>query len=300
MTKKPQNSKMKLPKLPKLDLKKIRLPKLDPSKITPAKIVVVQCIIASVLAIVLLVLLVYTPDDGIPDLPTGTTTVTEGTTGNTTAGTTTGTEPTETEPPRMLPKMEVLYASNPDTIGWITIPDTKVDYPVMYTPYEPEKYIHANFKEQFSIGGLPFIEDACSMDPESDNLIIYAHNMNDGSQFQNITNYAYKRFGLEHPTIQFSTLYEERTYEVVAAFPDKVYKPTEDVFKFYQFIDYENEEEFNEAMTYFKEKSAYDTGVTPVYGDKFITLVTCAYHVKNGRFVVVARQVTPEVTLETE
>ena len=286
MTKKPKNSKLKIPKLV--------LPKW-----TPANIVVLLCIIASVLAIALLVLLVFTPDDGIPDIPTVNTTLTEGTTANTTVGNTTdATEPTETEPPKMLPRMEALYAENPDIIGWITIPDTNVDYPVMYTPYDPEKYIHANFDEKYNIGGLPFIEDACSMDPESTNLIIYAHNMSDGSQFQNITHYAYRRWGLEHPVIHFSTLYEERTYEVVAAFPDRVYKPNEDVFKFYQFIEPESEEEFNEAMAYFKEKSAYDTGVTATYGDNLITLVTCAYHVQYGRFVVVARQVTPEATAQ--
>ena len=85
---------------------------------------------------------------------------------------------------------------------------------------------------------------------------------------------------------------------MVAAFPDRVYKPNEDVFKFYQFIEPESEEEFNEAMAYFKEKSAYDTGVTATYGDNLITLVTCAYHVQYGRFVVVARQVMPEATAQ--
>ena len=62
------------------------------------------------------------------------------------------------------------------------------------------------------------------------------------------------------------------------------------MFKFYQFIDAENEEDFNYAISQFKQKSIYDTGVNAQYGDKLITLVTCAYHVENGRFVVVARR----------
>ena len=288
MKKKLSIPKIRLPKIPKIDLRKI----------TPFHAVCALCGIVVVLVAILLYLLLV-PNDGIPEITVPTTTVgTESPTTGTTEGTTgVTTEPTETEP-TMLPKMEQLYAQNPDVIGWIHIPDTKVDYPVMYTPYDPEKYIHMNFKGQYSIGGLPFIDSDCSLDPESDNLIFYAHNMNNGTMFENITYYAYKNFWKEHPLIYFSTLYEERTYEVVAAFPDKVYSPTDDVFKFYQFIDAEDEEDFNRAVAYYKEKAKVDTGITPQYGDNLITLVTCAYHEKYGRFVVIARQVTPEVTTE--
>ena len=87
-------------------------------------------------------------------------------------------------------------------------------------------------------------------------------------------------------------MYEEKTYEIIAAFYDRVYYKYEDCFKFYQFIDAEDEAHFQEAIDYFKKTALYDTGVTAEYGDKLITLVTCAYHVDNGRFVVVAKDVT--------
>ena len=276
----------------KIQLPKFQIPKIRLSEITPFHVVCALFVIAIILLGILLFLLLV-PNDGVPEITVPPTT-TEETLDNTEVPTESeGTIPTETER-TMLPKMAQLYAENPDVIGWITIPDTKVDYPVMYTPYEPQKYIHANFKGLYSIGGLPFIEANCSLDPESDNLIFYAHNMNNGTQFQNITNYAYRRWALEHNRIYFSTLYEEREYEVVAAFPDKIYSPNDDVFKFYQFIDAETEEDFNEAVEYYLDKTVVDFGVTPEYGDKLITLVTCAYHVKYGRFVVIARQVTEE------
>ena len=77
---------------------------------------------------------------------------------------------------------------------------------------------------------------------------------------------------------------------MLAAFYDRVYYQSETCFKFYQFIDAADEEEFHNAIANYCQKQLYDTGITASYGDQLITLVTCAYHVENGRFVVVARK----------
>lgn len=190
----------------------------------------------------------------------------------------------------ILPKLAELYEHNPDLAGWLTIPGTVVDYPVMYTPEDGEKYIYANFEGKFNAAGSLFIEDGCSMEPESDNIIIYGHNMKNGSMFGTLMDYGKEAYWKDHTIISFSTLYEEREYEVIAAFYDRVYYQHEDCFKFYEFINAENEEHFEEAMAYYRKKSLYDTGVEASYGDRLITLVTCAYHIENGRFVVVARE----------
>ena len=200
--------------------------------------------------------------------------------------------PTETEPPQIMPFFEAKLAENPDIAGWVKIDGTKLDYPMMYTPNEEDKYLHLDFDGNWSVGGLPYLEEGCSLSPESDNLIIYGHNMANGTMFHTLMSYDQKHFWEAHPNIRFSTLYEERTYEIIAAFYDRVYYKYEDCFKFYQFIDAEDEAHFQEAIDYFKKTALYDTGVTAEYGDKLITLVTCAYHVDNGRFVVVAKDVT--------
>lgn len=192
-----------------------------------------------------------------------------------------------TQPP-VLEKYRELSEENPDLFGWITIEDTKIDYPVMYTPEEPEKYLHLSFQQEYSYGGTPFLEDACDLN--SDNIIIYAHNMTNGTMFRDLIKYEQKNFWQAHPTIRFDTLYEEGEYEVLAAFYDRVYKKTDTCFKFYQFINAEDEADFNNALENYREKALYDTGVTAEYGDQLITLVTCAYHTDNGRFVVVARK----------
>lgn len=264
-----------------------------------SKLTVVLSCIAGALALLLLVMILMIPSlennskATKPEVPS--TTRTEETQASETTFPATEpiietTVPVETEPV-ILPELAEIYADNPDLVGWITIEGTVLDYPVMHTPENGEKYLYKNINGNFDVNGLPFIEDGCSMDPESDNIIIYGHNMKSGKMFASLMKYAKKDYWEEHPTIRFSTLYEEREYKIIAAFYDRVYYKYEDCFKFYQFIDAKDEAHFEEAVSYFKENAEYDTGVTAEYGDRLITLVTCAYHVKNGRFVVVAREV---------
>ena len=200
------------------------------------------------------------------------------------------TQPQETVPVvrTILPQYENLYLENTEMFGWIRIDGTKIDYPVMRSFDDPEKYLHANFYGEYSYPGIPFADTNCSHD--SDNILIYGNNMLDGSMFRSLIKYESKTYWEKHPIIMFSDLYADYEYEIVAAFYDRVYLKTDTCFKFYQFIDAENEEDFDYAISQFREKALYDTGVDVEYGDHLITLVTCAYHVENGRFVVVARR----------
>ena len=193
------------------------------------------------------------------------------------------------EEKQILPQFAELYKENNELYGWIKIADTKINYPVMHSPDDPEKYLHSNFEQEYSYAGLPFLDARCSA--ESDNLLIYAHNLLNGTMFRSLLKYENKDYWKAHPIIEFDTLYEEQSYEVMAVFYDRVYYKAEDVFKFYQFIDAADEQEYNEAIQNLKNKQIYETGVTAAYGDQLLTLVTCAYHTDNGRFVVVARKV---------
>ena len=253
-----------------------------PQPMDRKKVLIIAGIALAVLALLITLFLILRPKN--EELPTEPTEVTTEATEPTTEG------PTE---PQMLPHMKDLYDQNPDIVGWLTIPDTKVDYPVMHTPDDGEKYLHRDFEGKYDFGGELFIEDDCSMEPESDNLIIYGHNMKNGTMFRGITEYRDEAFWQEHKTMTFTTLYEERTYEVVAAFYDRVYLKSDTCFKFYQFIDAETEEDFNEAIEYYKANDRYDTGVVPQYGDRLLTLVTCTTvtNYDDGRFVVIAREV---------
>lgn len=199
-----------------------------------------------------------------------------------------------TAPAEMLPDMAELYEQNSDIGGWIKIEDTVIDYPVMYTPEKESKYLYRTFDGKFKYRGELFIGAACTFEPETQTILIHGHNMDDGSMFNALLNYKSENYWKKHPTISFSTLYEERTYEIFAAFRDQIYDASDDVFRYYQFIDPQTEEEFNEGISYFMEKSTYDTGINVEYGDRLLMLSTCDHTLTDGRFVVVARLVTED------
>lgn len=191
-------------------------------------------------------------------------------------------------------KFEKLYQVNKDFIGWITIADTVIDYPVMYTPNDAENgefYIHRDFDMNYSAAGLPFIDRYCRIEEPTDNIIIYGHNMNSGTMFHDILKYQEQEFYEEHKTFTFDTIYGDGTYEVVVAFYGQILPEESTDFKYYEFVNAGNKEEFMHFVDNVKAMSVIDTGVEVEYGDTLVTLSTCAYHVKDGRFAVIAKKI---------
>lgn len=189
-------------------------------------------------------------------------------------------------------KFAELYRENPDFIGWITISDTKVDYPVMQNMEENEYYIHRNFQQEWDDSGLPFLDFRCSFTEPTDNMLIYGHNMKAGTMFSGIISYNSQEFYDAHKTFTFDTIDGDGEYEVIAAFYSQIYPESDtDSFKYYQFFDAASEEEFNAYVEQVKALTPYEINATAQYGDSLITLSTCAYHTEEGRFAVVARKV---------
>lgn len=190
-----------------------------------------------------------------------------------------------------IPEYEELYRQNPDMVGWIKIEDTKINYPVMQSIDEPNFYLKHGFDRNYTDYGCPYVQENCDVNVPSDNLIIYGHHMNDGSMFAGLMKYKEKDFWESHKTFSYDTLTEHYEYEIVAVFKTVVYTNSSDSFKYYQFVNAENTEEFDEYIAKCKELALYDTGVSAEYGDKLITLSTCEYSRTNGRLVVVAKRV---------
>lgn len=199
------------------------------------------------------------------------------------------TEPVETQSPGPLPEYVEVSAMNPHMVGWMQIEGTKIDYPVMHTPNDPEYYLHKDFYEKYSGHGCLFIEAACDVNQPSDNITIYGHNMKDGSMFATILKYRNKSFWKDHRYIYFDTLNERHTYEVFAVFTTTATKGSG--FTYHHFVNASDESSYRNFVDNCKRISLYDTGITPSYGDKLITLSTCEYSQQNGRFVIVARRV---------
>lgn len=191
----------------------------------------------------------------------------------------------------ILPQYGDLFAQNPDMVGWITVEDTKINYPVMQSKDNPNFYLKHGFDKAYTDYGCPYVQENCDVNAPSDNIIIYGHHMNDGSMFAGLMEYTDKSFWEEHRYITFNTLTDERQYEVVTVFKTFVYSDSSDSFKYYHFVDAEDEDEFNAYVERCQNLSLYDTGVTAEYGDKLISLSTCEYSRTNGRLVVVAKLV---------
>jgi sortase B len=204
----------------------------------------------------------------------------------------------------MSPQMEEVYTINDDSAGWIKIDGTVIDYPVMQTPRDEQYYLNRDFNGRYSaygciiadtdstIGTGTRAEDYTDGTSPGTNIILHGHNMKNGTMFGSLDNYRDKSYEQKHSRIKFSSLYEDREYEICSVFLSQVYKKNQtDVFKYYQFFNADTEEEFDEFYSNIKRLSLYDTGVEASYGDEFITLSVCAYHVENGRLVVVGKRI---------
>ncbi|SFK59029.1 sortase B [Lachnospiraceae bacterium KH1T2] len=188
----------------------------------------------------------------------------------------------------VLKQYRQIYKKNRNFIGWINIPDTKINYPVMKSQNgNGEYYLNHNFNQEEDRNGTLFMDDACDVIKPSENWLIYGHNMASGNMFGELDNYKSKSFWEKHKTLQFDTIYETGKYAVMFAFQSHVFTEAEVAFKYYQFIEPASEVEFNSGMAEMKASSFYDTGVSAVYGDRLLILSTCDYDEANGRFVVV-------------
>ena len=198
--------------------------------------------------------------------------------------------PSHYAPSGRLKQYDALYEKNNDLAGWIRIPDSAIDYPVMYTPYNIEKYLRKNFSGNYALSGEPFFGEG--WDPDGNFGIIYGHHMEDGTKCADWMFYADEEYKNSHPIVYFDTLTERRQYEVVSAFYTRIFYNSETgVFRYYQFTGLPDEETFNYFVSESKKAAQYETGVNPVWGDRLLVLSTCSFHTKNGRFVIVLRQI---------
>ena len=181
-----------------------------------------------------------------------------------------------------------LHEENSDCIYWLTIPDTVIDYQVMFRPQDKDYYLRRDFYGDYSGSGTLYMDEDC--DPEwGDNLIIYGHHMNNGTMFAALENYKSREFYEAHPQITLQTLHGEETYRVMAVFTTPVY--TGNDFAYYNFTVTGDPLVYENFVRECLSRSLYETGETAVYGRRLLTLSTCEYSQKNGRMVIVAVRV---------
>lgn len=189
------------------------------------------------------------------------------------------------------PTSRNLYLENSDMVGWIQIEGTNIDYPVMQTPADPNYYLKHDFEKNYTDYGCPFMQADCDASTPSDNLIIYGHNMKDGSMFADLARYRSKDFWQSHKTVWFDTALGSCAYEIFAVVHTTVQADDADAFPFYWLVDAAAPEDFAGYVSTCKARALYDTGISAEYGDKLLTLSTCDNVADDGRLLVIAKRI---------
>ena len=178
-----------------------------------------------------------------------------------------------------------LQAQYPDVQAWLSIPGTRVDYPVLQSSMEnPEYYLRRNYKGEWRTAGSLFLQSDCRLSGKT--LIVYAHNMNDGSMFADIAGYTHETYWREHPIIQCDSLTRQREYEVMAVLQ---FKDSEQAAQDYYSVP-RDEMNFTEYISRLADAALYDTGIQAVWGDQILALSTCSRQDSDSRILVIARK----------
>lgn len=187
--------------------------------------------------------------------------------------------------------------ANPDTIGWLSIPGTEIDYPVMYTPEDPDFYLNHGFDQEPSAGGMIYLDagDDCGgrkvQEPaEAEaakriNFILYGHHMKNGTMFAGLEQYRSAEFFEEYRTIFFDTLAGTGEYEVFAVFCMTAREAGEQLAPY---LAAETKEQYGRLMETVRVKSLHGPKETPEWPRRLLTLMTCEYTQNEGRLFLMA------------
>lgn len=178
---------------------------------------------------------------------------------------------------------EPLLEINQDIVGWITIDDTQINYPVLQSE-DNIHYLDKNYEDNISRAGSIFLDYRNNISEPTRNTVVYGHRMKDGSMFQHLIKFLDEDFVENHPTFQFDTLYNSYEAEIFA-----VYNTLTD-FNYIE-TNFENDQEYTELLDNIRNESRYDLDVQVDEDDDIITLSTCDYELdeNNGRLVVQAK-----------
>lgn len=187
---------------------------------------------------------------------------------------------------RLFLSSQPLKEQNPDYVGWIQIPNTNIDYPVLQNKKDPDYYLKRDFNQNKNAHGSIYLDSVCMIE-YSKNKVIYGHHMKDGSMFADLDKYTSREYYLSHETIRFDSLYNMNDYQIIAVL--KV--PEKDLEKTTPFLLVETKEKFTLFKNFIESYQLYETGKTYTFDDTFLTLITCEYTYRNGRILVIAKRI---------
>jgi sortase B len=177
---------------------------------------------------------------------------------------------------------ESLLERNKDVVGWIKIPGTEIDYPVVQAE-DNEFYLKRNLKKESSSRGSIFMDYRNSNDEMDYNTILYGHNMKDGGMFAGLSAYKDRSFYVDHAFIEYDSPQKPMKWQIFSVY---ITEPKDDLLK----VFYDNDVEYAQYLDMIISKSIYETGVKVTKDDRILTLVTCSYEYENARLVIHAKR----------
>lgn len=198
------------------------------------------------------------------------------------------------ELPDILPEYQEIYAENKDLVGWLEIDGTVINYPVLQSDSEENSqfYLTHSFAKKKDKNGSLFMDYRNDFVDRDTNIIIYGHNMKSGAMFGTLKKYLEKGYLEKHPKIRFDTIYERGTYEVIGAFLSEVSYQDEYTFRYYNFLNANNESEFEAFCVNVMQLDALKKGTLDAkYGDQLLTLSTCSSYTDEGRMFIIAKRI---------
>lgn len=189
----------------------------------------------------------------------------------------------------ILSEFAKLYNLNHDVRGWITIPDTHIDYPVVQST-DNDYYLRRDVTKAYNRHGVPFLDYRCTTQPFSWNTIIYGHNMKDDLMFHDLTKYEDSDFYNESPIVTFNTLQGNYKWKIFAAYITNATPAGGKVFN-YLVPTFSSTQDFENYIAQVRARSLITTSVDVQPTDQILTLSTCTYEFTDARMVIVARMV---------
>lgn len=176
---------------------------------------------------------------------------------------------------------ENLEAVNEDVIGWLTIPDTAVNYPLLQGP-DNHHYLKYLIDGTRNDSGSIFLDYRNEPDFTDTHNIVYGHHMNNGSMFGSLYLYKYAGHYEKHPYALLMT--PEKNYKV-EFFAGYVVNASSENSAWHMYFP--TRADFDSWVADAISKSTFDSGITPEFGDRLLTLSTCSYETQNARYVLV-------------
>ncbi|MBQ6825304.1 MAG: class B sortase [Clostridia bacterium] len=197
---------------------------------------------------------------------------------------------------------KALKDENPDYKAWIKISGTKIDYPIYQTDNNEYYLNHNQNRKRSAYGAIYFdYENKITKEKTDKNLVIYGHEMKNGSMFGELKKLKSLSFYKEHPTIDFSIFNKESSYKIYSIFILNADRNDDNgyIYNIYR-QNFSGEKDFDAWVKEAYERSVINTNVDVKYGDNIITLVTCSNDFPNARLIVMAREIRENEQMDVD